>query len=159
MKIKRGKKKKRRLAKGHRAQDNFTQQLRLISQILVVHQLDAYIGRFGRVPGQGDPMFFSPLAQGPDPVKLPKKEEYLLLPGIIDRLTSEGVHPALIYAIEKVGFLDGLCGFGGIWFELESPLAIFQTWRQYYNEGLEIFKDVPLELPYIEPACKGDDLR
>jgi hypothetical protein len=60
-----------------------------------------FIQKFGRDPGPGDPVFFDPRADTPQPLKIEEKDERKILA----LMTKAGIDPALIHAYQKTGRL------------------------------------------------------
>lgn len=69
---------------------------------LLRKQRKAFIKKFGREPGEGDPIFFDPNAPGPEPVLL---DEQKVRADILEGMKAAGLPPQLIFAYAKTGLL------------------------------------------------------
>lgn len=61
---------------------------------------EAFVKKFGREPGPGDPIFFDPDKEKPTPLN-PES----VVTEVVAGMKAAGVRPELIYAYEKTGFL------------------------------------------------------
>ncbi len=64
----------------------------------IEQQFEAFRQKFGREPGPGDPVFFDPDADQPEPLSALKMEEEM-----VRAATAAGVEPAIIFAYSKTG--------------------------------------------------------
>jgi len=65
-------------------------------------QRKAFIKKFGREPGPGDPVFFDPDAPGPEPVQM---SEAKARTDMLKAMSQAGAPPAIIYAFSKSGLI------------------------------------------------------
>jgi len=63
-------------------------------------QLERFRQKFGREPGPGDPIFFDPDADEPQPI-----DEAVINAEMVSAMQAAGVPPSLIYAWNKTGLL------------------------------------------------------
>ena len=63
-------------------------------------QFEAFRRKFGREPGPGDPVFFDPDSEGPEPLSEVRMEEEF-----VRAATVAGLDPAIIFAYVKTGML------------------------------------------------------
>jgi hypothetical protein len=63
-------------------------------------QRTAFIAKFGREPGPGDPVFFDPNADTPQPLDMDDMQT-----DVITAMRKSGVDEAIIYAYQKTGML------------------------------------------------------
>jgi hypothetical protein len=63
-------------------------------------QHQAFIDKFGREPGPGDPIFFDPDADEPQPIDLTKLEAIT-----VEAMQAAGMPPELVYAYQQTGVL------------------------------------------------------
>jgi hypothetical protein len=70
------------------------------SMDMMQHQLQAFREKFGREPGPGDPIFFDPDADTPQPFRLEK-----FLEESTEAMVAAGIRPEIIYAHRKTGGL------------------------------------------------------
>jgi hypothetical protein len=70
------------------------------SMDMMQQQLQAFREKFGREPGPGDPIFFDPDADTPQPFRLEK-----FLEESTEAMVAAGIRPEIIYAHRKTGGL------------------------------------------------------
>jgi len=88
-----GSKKKRKKGKG-------TRQLSPEVVRALEKQKEAFRQKFGRDPGPGDPVFFDPNADTPQPFDMDE-----MTAALVEAMAETGVEPARIYAYRKTGLI------------------------------------------------------
>jgi hypothetical protein len=70
------------------------------SMAIVERQLQAFRQKFGREPGPGDPLFFDPDSDTPQPFSLERSLEESTR-----AMVAAGIRPEIIYAHRKTGLI------------------------------------------------------
>jgi hypothetical protein len=89
----------------------FSTSARLEEQIEASHDLsealkaldEPFQSKFGREPGPGDPLFFEPDADVPQPPTTVRQNE--LIAAMLQIMLNSGIDPAFAYAFQKTGLL------------------------------------------------------
>ncbi len=85
---------------GERKKGKVTRPLSPQMVKMLEKQKEAFRQKFGRDPGPGDPVFFDPNADTPQPFDM---DEMTAL--IVEAMAKVGVDPARIYAYRKTGLM------------------------------------------------------